>query len=76
MVGDGATICPLAEVRDGEVVGPGEVVWGGSGAGAGAGLGTSRRVDGSMGMGRDGVRARKEAVEGLGEVYRRLWTGK
>lgn len=68
VVGDGAKICPLVEVGEGVVVRPGEVVWG-------AGWG-ERRVDGGMGIGRDGVRVRKEAVEGLGEMYRKLWTGK
>ena len=69
VIGEGAKVCALVQVEPGAVVGAGEVVWGDGGW-------DRRRSDGGMGRGGEGIRYRKEAVEGLGAVYRRVWTGK
>lgn len=68
ILGDGCKVCALVEVGEGEFVGDGEVVYG-SGSG-------ERRVERGMEKGGEGRKLRLEMAEKLGELYKRLWTGK
>ena len=68
VVGEGCKVCSLVTVPEGGEVGDGMVVWGEGW--------DQRRREGGMGANGEGRRVRREGVQGLGEVYRRLWTGK
>ena len=69
VLGNGCKICALAEIDGDEVLGDGVVVFGPE-------QGGGRRIDEGMTRDGEGMRARKEMAEGLGDAYRRVWTGK